>query len=170
MTSPAEASVSAGTLPPAAGLEGAAGVDEAMNDDQQPLRLVEETASVTTEEVVTGRVRVRTETEMREEVARATLQGEEIEVTRVPIDRPVAAVPEIRTEGDLTIVPVVEEVLFVEKRLVLKEEVHVRRRRTRETIDLPVELRRQRAVIERAQVDDGDTANSNQDPKEWNHE
>jgi stress response protein YsnF len=42
--------------------------------------------------------------------------------------RIVETAPEIRTEGDVTILPVVEEVLVVEKRLVLKEELHIRRR------------------------------------------
>jgi stress response protein YsnF len=42
--------------------------------------------------------------------------------------RMVETAPEIRTESDVTILPVVEEVLVVEKRLVLKEELHIRRR------------------------------------------
>ena len=36
------------------------------------------------------------------------------------IDQFVDAAPQVRTEGDVTIIPVVEEVLVVEKRLVLK--------------------------------------------------
>lgn len=49
--------------------------------------------------------------------------------------------PEIRTEGDVTIVPVLEEVLVVEKRLVLKEELHIRRRVAAETVEItPFEL------------------------------
>ena len=51
--------------------------------------------------------------------------------------------------GDLTIVPVVEEVLVVEKRLVLKEELHIRRTSQTELVEVPVTLRKQRAVVER---------------------
>ena len=57
-----------------------------------------------------------------------TCSEETVEVTRVPIDKVVETAPEIRTDGDVTIVPVLEEVLVVEKRLVLKEELHIRRR------------------------------------------
>jgi stress response protein YsnF len=37
----------------------------------------------------------------------------------------------------------------VEKRLVLKEELHIRRSVTREDIEVPITLRKQRATIER---------------------
>jgi stress response protein YsnF len=123
------------------------------DNETTALHLVQETASVSAESVVTGRVRVSTETDVREEIARATLEGEVVDVVRVPVDRPIEAMPTVRTEGDLIIVPVVEEVLFVEKRLVLKEEIHIRRRRTQDVVDLPVKLRRQRAVVERLAVD-----------------
>jgi stress response protein YsnF len=92
-------------------------------------------------------VTVRTTTEISEEVARATLEGETVEVTRVPVNREIDVAPSIRTEGDVTIIPVVEEVVVVEKRLVLKEEIHLRRTVTREDIAVPVKLRKQRATV-----------------------
>jgi stress response protein YsnF len=55
--------------------------------------------------------------------------------------------PKSEPRGAVTIVPIVEEVLVVEKRLLIKEEVHIRRRATTETADVPVMLRKQRAVI-----------------------
>jgi stress response protein YsnF len=61
----------------------------------------------------------------------------------------VETAPGIRTEGDVTIVPVLEEVLVVEKRLLLKEELHIRRGVETETVEVPVTLRKQRAVVER---------------------
>jgi uncharacterized protein (TIGR02271 family) len=115
--------------------------------------LAEETATVGKQQVVTGRVRVQTVTDTVEELAHADLQQETVEVTRVPVDRIVETAPEIRTEGELTIVPVLEEVLVVEKRLVLKEELHIRRRTEAETVEVPVTLRKQRAVVERIDPD-----------------
>ena len=55
----------------------------------------------------------------------------------------------MRTEGDTTIIPVVEEIIEVQKRLFLKEEIHIRRETTREEVAVPVELRKERAVVER---------------------
>ncbi len=116
---------------------------------EEVIPLVEETATVGKRQVVTGHVRVQTVTDTVEELARADVQRETVEVTRVPIDRMVETAPEVRTEGDVTILPVVEEVLVVEKRLLLKEELHIRRRVETETVEVPVSLRKQRAVVER---------------------
>jgi uncharacterized protein (TIGR02271 family) len=120
---------------------------------KEVIPLVEETATVGKRQVVTGRVRVQTVTDSVEELAHANVQRESVEVTRVPIDKVVETAPEIRTEGDVTIVPVLEEVLVVEKRLVLKEELHIRRRVAAETVEVPVTLRKQRAIVERIAPD-----------------
>lgn len=121
-----------------------------MRDDDPPsLVVIEETLTTAKQRVVTGRIRVNVQTSNVEEIARAELSGETVEVTRVPIGRLVDEAPLSRVEGDVTIIPILEEVLVVEKRLNLKEEVHIRRRTTVETVEAPVQLRRQRAVVER---------------------
>jgi hypothetical protein len=61
-----------------------------------------------------------------------------VSVTRAPIDRIVDHVPMSRTEGDLTIVPVFEQVIVVETKLLLKEEIHIRRTLTKETVERSV--------------------------------
>lgn len=119
--------------------------------DQRPdvLTVAEEQIAVSKREVLEGKVRVHLETEEFETVAKADLERGIAEVTRVKIDRLVDRAPEVRTEGDTTIVPVVEEVLVVEKRLMLKEELHIRRRTETTTVEQPVTLRRQRVTVDR---------------------
>ncbi|RDI57947.1 YsnF/AvaK domain-containing protein [Microvirga subterranea] len=128
--------------------------------DDSVLPLVEETLRVDVHERVSARVRVRTATDVVQELARADLRSETVDITRVPVDRPVDAPPEIRTEGDVVIVPVVEEVLVVEKRLVLREELHIRRSVTTEHVEMPVNLRRQQAVVERLAADEAGSEES----------
>jgi uncharacterized protein (TIGR02271 family) len=126
-----------------------------MSNDQrgEAVPLLEEEMRVDKRSVATGKVRVRSVVDTIEEVARAALAEDRVEVTRVPLNREVSAAPPVRTEGEVTIVPVMEEVLVVEKRLVLKEELHIRRRVTHENVEVPVTLRKQRAVIERLTAD-----------------
>ena len=62
----------------------------------------------------------------------------------LPVEKP----PPVRTEGDVLIVPVVEEVV-VERRLMLSEELHIRRERTSEEVDIPVTRHSQRVLVER---------------------
>jgi len=132
--------------------QGQDGTDAITSDSvDRVVPLLQEEVRVDKREILTGKVRIQTVAEAFEEKAEAVLQGERVEVTRIPVDRVVSEVPGVRTEGGVTIVPVLEEILFVEKRLVLKEELHIRRTATTETVELPVTLRKQRAVIERVE-------------------
>ena len=123
----------------------------------EPIPLVKEEARVGKREVTTGRVRVRTETETLSELACATLDEDRVEVSRVVIGREVESVPEVRTENGALIVPVLEEVLVVQKRLVLKEELHIRRTVASEDVEVPITLRKQRAFVERLGAEDRGT-------------
>ncbi len=97
-------------------------------------------------------VRVATVTQEHEQLVDEALTHERVEIERVPIGRTVEAVPPIREEGDTTILPVVEEVVVVERRLVLKEEVRIRRLRSTERHQEAVKLRTQDAVITRTEA------------------
>jgi len=110
--------------------------------------LTEEVVNVSKREVVTGRIRIRTLEESSDQLVRQELDTAQVSVTRIPVNRIVDRTPVPRTEGDLTIVPVLEEVLVVETKLMLKEEIHIRRTQTKETVEHSVKLRKQRAVIE----------------------
>lgn len=123
-----------------------------MTETPQVLQIVEETATLEKRDVVTGRVRVSTRTDTTEELVSAALERRDVEVTRVLVNRDVDAIPAVRTEGDLTIIPVVEEILVVEKRLVLREEIHLRQVTTTQSVEMPVTLRQQHAVVERDDV------------------
>ena len=111
--------------------------------------LAEENLRVEKKQAFTGKVKVRTISDVSEQVVRATLQQEGIEVTRVPINVEVETPPEMRSEGDTLIVPVLEERLVVEKRLVLVEELHIRRRVSQEDVSASIPVRKQRAIVER---------------------
>nr|WP_295831340.1 YsnF/AvaK domain-containing protein [uncultured Azospirillum sp.] len=112
-----------------------------------PLR--DESVTVGKQRVERSRVRVTTRVSEREEMVREALEHEEATVTRVPIDREVDAHPGIRQEGDVTVIPLVEEVLVVERRLILREELHIRKSRRTVEVEQPVTLRSEEAVVER---------------------
>ncbi len=78
------------------------------------------------------------------------LRHDEVEVERVPVNRAVSELPSVRLEGSTTIIPVVEEVVVVEKRLILVEELHVRRKSVAETRQIPVVLRSEQVRIDRS--------------------
>jgi uncharacterized protein (TIGR02271 family) len=135
-------------------------VSQDTSSEVEVIALAEEEVRLDKRMVTTGKVRVRTIVDVETELAKATLDGETVDITRVPIDRIVDQAPGIRVEDNVTIIPVLEEVLIVEKRLVLKEEVHIRKLATTEEVEIPVELRKQHAVIERLPADEDDTNTS----------
>lgn len=111
--------------------------------------LAEETLHVGKRELETSRLRVSLTTETVSETIQQTLLTRSAAVERVAVGREVSAAPQIRQEGDVLVIPVVEEILVIEKRLFLKEEIRIRMTATQEGVDLPVERRVQRAMVER---------------------
>jgi uncharacterized protein (TIGR02271 family) len=122
--------------------------------------VVEETAVVRKERVVTETVRLRKRVREEEEVLDVPVRTEAIEVERVPVGRWLDAPAEVRREGDTTVYPVVEEVLVAEKRLRLVEEVRVTRRQATRRVQERVGLRREEVVVERDAAPQG----SDRDP------
>ena len=117
------------------------------------LPLVEETLLVGKRRVETGRVRVSVSTDVEEQVVRETLRSERTEIERVPVGRELAEgepAPTVRHELDGTVVvPVLEEVLVVERRLVLREEIRMRLVAVDELVAHPVTIWKQHASVER---------------------
>jgi uncharacterized protein (TIGR02271 family) len=114
-----------------------------------PLRLHAEQVTVARRRVEGDTVRVSTVTRETEKFVDEALAHERVEVENVAIGRLIDAVPPVREEGDITIVPVIEEILIIEKRLILKEEVHIRRVRVPDRHREVIILREQDIVIER---------------------
>jgi uncharacterized protein (TIGR02271 family) len=69
-------------------------------------------------------------------------------IERVPINRVVEAPIAARSEEDTLIIPLLEEVLVVEKRLLLKEEVRITKRQVETHMPQRVTLRREEATVE----------------------
>jgi uncharacterized protein (TIGR02271 family) len=115
--------------------------------------VIREELDVAKEVVETGRLRIRTRVTERQEAVQMPLEREEYTVERVAVGRPVDAPVEVRQEGDVTIVPVHEEEIVVTRRLVLKEELHIRRRTLRHHATRHVDLRTQEVDVLRERID-----------------
>jgi stress response protein YsnF len=73
------------------------------------------------------------------------------DVKRVPVDRvvPLSEAPATRQEGDTLIVPVLEEILVVEKRVRIKEEIHIVRSTSAHPYSGTVMVRAEEVTVER---------------------
>ena len=121
-----------------------------------PIAVVEETAAVDKVQKVTGIVRAKTEVREDTVIVDEPVLAEQVTIERVPMDRWVDHPVSVRQEGDTTIIPVVEEVVVLEKRLKLIEEVRVTKKQITRHEPQNVTLRRQNVVVERLPGADGD--------------
>jgi uncharacterized protein (TIGR02271 family) len=120
--------------------------------------LFEEELAVSKRVVPTSRVQVSRVTHSHEELVDELLSREQVEIERTPINKPIDVMPSVREEGDTIIVPVVEEVLKVERHMVLKEEVRIRRLKGTERYQERITLRKQEAVVNRLPIDETSAA------------
>lgn len=123
-------------------------------DQQEPIKVpvYQEEAWVEKRIVDTGRgVRIhKTVAELPCRIDERLLR-DEVEVTHVPVDRIVALdqAPATRYEGDTLVVPILEEVLVVERRLRIKEELRITRHRREEHHAETVLLKSEQVSVER---------------------
>jgi uncharacterized protein (TIGR02271 family) len=90
---------------------------------------------------------MHTRVETREAVVDEPLRREEVTVERIPVHALVEGkAPMPHYENEVFVIPILEEVLVVQKRLCLTEEVRVTRRRT--TVSKPQQVTLRREVVE----------------------
>lgn len=118
--------------------------------------VIEERARVDKEVVERGVVRISTTSRDSEQVLEEVLRHEEVDIRRVTLDEEVEGMPEIRQEGDVTVIPIVEERAVIVKKLVLVEELYVRRRKIEEIVRIPVTLHSTEVLIERERSPTGE--------------
>ena len=113
--------------------------------------VIEESLVVDKRVVDQGGYRIVKSVDVREEVVDEPLVTYTVDVERRIIGRllPSMEVPASRQEGNTWIVSVVEEVLVTEKRLMLKEELHIRRTESVTRHPQTFSLRSESVTIER---------------------
>jgi uncharacterized protein (TIGR02271 family) len=114
--------------------------------------IIHEKVQIDKQAVETGRIRLTKTVHVDEETVDAQLQQERVQVERVPLEQFVEQPPQVRYEGETLVIPVVAEMLVVEKRLLLKEEVRIRKYVEEIHHQEPVTLRREEISVERTET------------------
>lgn len=125
-------------------------------DEKLIIPLAAETVSIEKQEVVTGVVRIHKTVVEQQEIIDTPTYSETVQVEHVPRGEWIDTLPQVRYEGETMVIPVVEEVVVVEKRLRLREELRVTKRRVEDHTPHTVTLRHEEITIER----DSDSSHS----------
>jgi uncharacterized protein (TIGR02271 family) len=119
-----------------------------VNDEFLVVPIIAEELQLDVRSVERGRVRITKTVSEREEIVDEPLRTEDAVIERVAINRVVEVAPPVRYEGDVMVVSLVEEVIVIEKKLVLREELRVSKKTTETRKPQTVVLRREEANIE----------------------
>jgi len=126
-------------------------------DGSAVLTVTEERLDVSKRLIESGRA-IRLRKLVHEEVVTVDepLTTEVTEVERVAVGRPLDEPVAVRHEGDVMVVPVVEERLVTRKQLVLVEEIRVTTRKLPRSLPVETTLRREEIIVERLDPDSGE--------------
>lgn len=135
-----------------------------MSDEiERRIPVIEERARIDKESVERAVVKITTAIREIDQVLTDELRKEIIDIRRVPIGAEVDEIPAVREEGDVTVIPIVEERAVIVKHLMLVEELHVHRRSVRENVQVPVTVRSTEVSVERRRSPPGETLRTSGD-------
>jgi uncharacterized protein (TIGR02271 family) len=132
---------------------------ESNSDNQDTNRVIpvmQEQVTVGKRQVETGKVRISKKVTEDKTSVSLPLMREQYDVERVPVNQVVdTPPPAMRQEGDTAIIPVLREVMVVQKRYEIVEEIRITKRRTETTDTQQVTLRKEEVSIERSRPEAG---------------
>lgn len=111
--------------------------------------LVEEKLNIDIQKVETGSVQVHKKIISENVTQEIPVTHEEVQVDHVAVNQYVDVAPQTRYEGNTTIISVVKEVLVVEKRLMLVEELHISKKQVTSSATITETLRKEEIEINR---------------------
>jgi uncharacterized protein (TIGR02271 family) len=117
--------------------------------EETVIPVVEEEAHLEKRLVERNRTRITKQVHTEEETIETPLRQERVQVERVPVERIIDSPLTSHYDGDTLVIPVMEEVLIIEKKLFLKEEVRVTKYVGETEHQETVTLRKEAVTVER---------------------
>ncbi len=120
-----------------------------LHQDEVVIPVLSEELVVDAVPVETGSVRITKRVYSHDELVEQELRTGKVEVKRVPVNRPVDGPQAVLRSGNTMIIPVVSEVLRIERQWILTEEIHITQTEERETVSQTVNVNREMVIVER---------------------
>jgi len=116
----------------------------------EKMPVVEEHIRIGTQLVETGRVKISKKVSVEDVTLDVPVSREEVIVERKEINQYVSEMPPAsRQEGDTTIISVFKEVVVVEKKILLVEEVHITKRLVESSLPIIDTIRKEEVTVTR---------------------
>ena len=128
------------------------GKSEDKPETKPSILLIEERLNIELKAVAAAKVSIHTKTVSEEVSKQVPVFYEEVVVEHIPMGTYVDAAPEPRQNGDTMIISVVKEVLVVEKKLLLVEELHISKKQFETELTVTETLRKQEVEVSREEL------------------
>jgi stress response protein YsnF len=122
-------------------------------DKEFCIPVIQEVVNAEVQQHVTGIVRLEKRVRQHEQAINQELISETIAIEHISINRYINEPAVMRQEGDVTIFPVMEEIVITKKQLVLREEIRITRSRTSLQYHEVVPLRAEEVRVIRSSPD-----------------
>ena len=132
-------------------------MDNRKSADETVIPVIAEQLETGVRKVDKGGVRVTKTVREHNELVDLPLANEEVDVRHIAKNEVVDGPLPVRNDGDTVVIPVVKEIVRVEKQWVLTEEVHVSKKHTEEHRQENVTLRHEEVRIERIDAEGNTT-------------
>jgi uncharacterized protein (TIGR02271 family) len=119
------------------------------NENAPSLNILQEEANIDKKIVESGKVYIHKKVQETNEEISVPVSHESVTIKKVTVNKYVDVAPSVRNEGNTTIIPVIKEVLVIEKKLLLVEEVHVIKEVIEKTEEHTIPLRKEEIEVER---------------------
>jgi uncharacterized protein (TIGR02271 family) len=114
--------------------------------------VIEETPVIRKRKVDTEQVRIRKSVQETPKVIEESLAREEIRIERKSVNELRQEPAQPRTEGNVYIIPVQEEILVVEKKILVREEIRIEKVHVQHNEKVTVNLRSEEVTIDRKKI------------------
>jgi uncharacterized protein (TIGR02271 family) len=122
---------------------------QASKEEPIIIPVIQEQLTVGKQVIDTAKVTIRKHVTEETTSVNMPLVQEGYRVERVPVNKVVDTVPEVRHEGDNIIIPVLREVVVVQKKYEIIEEVHVIKEKTTTQHQQDIALKKEEITIQR---------------------
>ncbi len=112
------------------------------------LNVLQEQVNIDKKIVESGKVVIHKKVYKEDKDVEVPVSHEEVEIKKVTVNKYVTEAPDVRYEGNTTIIPVIKEVAVIEKKLLLVEEIHVIKHVVEKTEEHIVPLRKEEVQVE----------------------
>lgn len=114
--------------------------------------VIEETPVIRKKKVDTEQVRIRKTVQQTPKIVEESLAREEVRIERKTVNELRQEPAQPRTEGNVYIIPVQEEILVVEKKILVREEIRIEKIHVQHNEKVTVQLRSEEVTIDRKKI------------------